>query len=378
MALAATAAPGVEVTVPLHGGLNLPMDDQGLATRILKKRQEEMARRSRLLDPRNRRGVDHSILGAQVAEKRAVQEAAAAEEAEAVRHQKLQREILTSVEEFKLNAARERHKALLEYSNTHLKKESRREYALSDPNALRNELPPGANGEPLGPSSMVVFKGSDEFQERRKQLAAVQAESILLQKQENQDRREEERQLQEQHDRDLLMANSVLLSIEQQDKKEARQEKCEEAEENIQLAKVHKARRAERKKMEAEAEARHVDNTLNDDRLNETYDYRLGQDGRVAKNDFKRMTVEEEQDVLDTRAQQILEKQFQKQTEIEEEEQYAHGVLMGVSVLGELEREKERQRKERLKKMVAHNQSLAAAKRESDLQERRQYRSYDP
>merc|ERR1719343_1163167 len=126
----------------IHADLEHISFDPALTGKIMKKRQEEMRRRTKLLDPRKRQyGVEHTVLDAQVAENRALREGDAGEEAFHARTQAMVDEVLQTIEGAKLDAQREREKATKDFSLTNLKKEDRREYYLSDPNNLKNEAP---------------------------------------------------------------------------------------------------------------------------------------------------------------------------------------------------------------------------------------------
>lgn len=372
VAVAATARPGVEKEVPLGRGL----EDDSIAARIMAKRGQEMARRSQILDPRRRnKGTEHSVLDQQVAEKQAKKAALAAEEADHVQGQKMQAQILRAMEDHKHEAMKQRHKNAIAYSLTNLNKESRREYDLSDHKLRMQEPDPGANYENVGMVAMLNFKGDGDFRPKKKADQALMNEWLQEQIRDKEERKARERADLEEHHRDELLANTVRLACEQQEKEDARQEKCEEAEENRQLAAAMKAKRHSQRMREADERQKHADKVLADPRLNELHDYHINAAGGLIE--YRRMTFEEEQDIYDVRARQVLEKQMQKQAEAEEEAQYAQGIATGVSILHHVEQEKQKTMKERERLRKMHNLGQAAAKRETDLQEKRTYKSYE-
>jgi hypothetical protein len=372
MSFAATARPGVEAMV----SGDLMHKEDPIASRIMRKREQEMVRRSQILNPRRRNmGVEHAVLDRQVAEKKAYKEAQAAEEAEHVRTQTLQRNVLQSMEEKKHELMRERHKAAIEYSMTHLNKGARREYALSDHKTCMEEPDPGPNLENVGMIAMLNFVGQDDTRERKKAEQQMINGWLQEQMREKEDRRAVLLREKEQHHEDTLLANAARAACEATEREEARQEKCEEAEENLRIAGVHRARRQSQKDREAKDRQLHAEAIRNDDRMTEAHDYKISETGKLL--DFKRMSQGEQQEHYDGRALQILEKQAQKQADAEEEARYADGIHKGMHVLHALEQEKQRQMRERAKQQVAFNQTLAAAKRASDLQEKRVYKSFE-
>merc|ERR1719171_2132976 len=94
-----------------------------------------------------------------------------------------------------------------------------------------------------------------------------------------------------------------------------RQDKLEEARENKQLAATHHARKQAMRMKDAEAANAHVQNEMQSDRMMELTDYKLGVDGRLMKAEYKRLSVEEEQDVYNTNARLMLERQARSRAE---------------------------------------------------------------
>lgn len=378
MALTATARPGVEATVPLHADLGHLGHDTDLVNKITRKRQDELARRTKLLDPRTRQfGVDHAVLDSQVAEKRMAADAEASEEAYHAKHLHFQEDILQTVENMKQQAAREKQKAVVDFSLTHLSKEKRREYALSDPNALRNEVPPGVD-EPLGPSAMQNFQGEcPQFKEMKKNQQQQQREWLQQQMREKEHRKQAERDADRQYDNEVLTANTIRGMCEQTEIEERRQDKHDEVEENKQRAAMNFKLRQERAQRDANERYQYAEAVRTSDRMNEAHDYQVGLDGRLIRTEYKRMTVEEEQDVHNANARLVLDKHARKRQEAVEEAQHAHNINCGVAVLGALEAEQQRRQKEKQKQMVQHNQNLAAAKRDADIHAKRTYKSFD-
>jgi len=377
MSIAATARPGVEQTYATHADLGHLGHDRDLADRIMRKRQEEMQRRTKLLDPRKRQfGTDHAELDAQLAAKRGSQEAEVAAEAAFAEGQLMQDHVLQTLEGIKQNAARERHKAVNDFSVTNLRKEDRREYDLSDPNALKKQVPVNPDDAQLGPSCFQRFSGQEppNLKAHKKALQQQQREFLLEQMREKEQRRQAELEEDRKYDQHTLMATQVRSYCEHVELEERRQDKRDEAEINRHLADGHAQRRQARAQREAEEKARHVHNVVNDDRMREAHDWKVGQTGKLVE--YKRLSLDEEQEVYNEMARQMLEKQGRKQAEAAEDAEHARAQQTQVQVLQALEHERARQQKERLQRVVDHNKGLAASKHGLDDDERRKYRSF--
>merc|ERR1719456_2099173 len=88
-----------------------------------------------------------------------------------------------------------------------------------------------------------------------------------------------------------------------------------ESEENQRIAQQHYARKMAAKERSAMAVQAHVDHEMNSERLMELTDYKLGCDGRLMKGEYKRLSVDEEQEVYNQNARLMLEKQARMRAE---------------------------------------------------------------
>jgi len=255
-----------------------------------------------------------------------------------------------------------------------VRKEDRREYELSDPTALKRE-DPTIDYSQMGPSSMLVFQG--HHVPDKSDLAGQTAAWLNKQKQEKWDREEAERQRDRDFDQQQIMASHIRKYIDQTEEEEARQEKIAEAQGNLALAEQHRARREAKEEKERKAKADHVAHITTDDMLSEKHDWKLGSHGKLIRTEYKRLTVEEEQDVHNTNMRLLLEKKAKKQFEKDDEAVQVQGISNCIGVLGALEGERDRIKREKRMELVAHNNALAEAKRARDVEERRAYKSFD-
>merc|ERR1712113_834482 len=139
-----------------------------------------------------------------------------------------------------------------------------------------------------------------------------------------------------------------------------------ESEFNKEMAKVQCEKRQARTQRDADEKAKHVSHITNSERMTESCDYKTGESGRLVRTEYKRLSVDEEQDVHNTNAQLVLQKKMQAKAKRQEEARHARDVGLGVSVQHSLEARKQGYRKDHLMKIVKENQEAAEAKRTSD------------
>ncbi|CAE8639427.1 unnamed protein product [Polarella glacialis] len=377
--LARGCRPGVEVHHPIDGDLGHMGHDEHLTAKIIRKRQEEMIRRARLLNPRTRAlGIPHDILNAQVAEKAKAGEADLAEDAFYAASATMQDQILQTMESMKATAARERQMDVVDFSLTNLRKEQRREYYLSDPNAIKNERLPDLDDPSLGPSSMQKFSSTGkDSTEVRKAGQRQQAIWLKEQMQEKADRHAQERAADNVFTERANMASQILDICEDHEKQEQRRDKVAEAEENLRLAEIVRARNKVKKDADSELKTRHLGTIRASEMYGELNDWKVGQTGKLIRTEYKRLSLEEEQDVYNSNARQMMTKQSKKGAGAAEDAEDAARIRCAVAVLGGLEEERERQTKERQMRITLENQRLAAAKKVTDVEERRHNMSWD-
>jgi len=373
---------GVETEVPIDCDLGHLGHDQQLADKILKKRRNEMARRMRLLDPRQRvGGVPHEVIATQMAVRQTALDAEKAEDAFYAQSAVLQDQILQAVESMKASRARERQMKVVDYSLANLRKEQRREYELSDPDALKKYVLPDPDdpANPLGPSSMLKFSAnSQQSAEKKKEGQAQLSTWLAAQVQEKQNRLSYEQELDRIHDERAMLSAHVRAVCEDTEIQEQQDAKCEEAAENARLAKLVMERRKAKKEAEDAWKQRHIDTVVNSERMMESCDSKVGCTGRLLKAEYKRLSLEQEQDVYNSNARQLIDKFTKKQLEKDEEAAEASRINCSVAVLAALEEERVRQQQERRMRIIEENKKLAAAKREADKEERKEYFKYDP
>lgn len=361
----------------IHADLMHMSHDPKLVDKLMKKRAEEMHRRSKLLNTRSfRTGVPHQDLAPQVAAKL---EKAAKEKAEDDYHDRyriISDQVAQVCETIRHEATRERQKAVTAYSLENLRKEQRREYHLSDPNMLKKERPAREcdNDPRLGASSIQQFEGEDFLANKKKSaIAAELSDWLAYQKAEKQAKAIMEKQEEVAYDQSTVTANELRGLCEKALIEEQLQEKRDESAENQRIAAMHAARRRARAEADAAAAQAHVVNEMNSDRLLEMHDYKLGVDGRLMKAEYRRCTVEEEQAVHDTNARLVLEQKARKRIDKNEDTWDAQTFQAADAVLHTLEDIKAKDQRQRRMEVDKFNEAL---KKEQTAQRRREKQAY--
>mmetsp|Transcript_109700 Transcript_109700/g.305192 ORF Transcript_109700/g.305192 Transcript_109700/m.305192 type:complete len:376 (+) Transcript_109700:1-1128(+) len=360
-----------------HADLEHLGHDPDLAAKIMKKRQEEMARRTKLLDPRTRQfGVNHAVLDEQVAQKRAAKATMMEEEAFLAASMATQEHVLQTIEAMKNETQRARQKDTIEYSMQHHHKGTRREYCLSDPKEYTSAYLTHPDDQ-LGPASMSKFQGEQIDANRKRQLQKETADALKRQMQEKKDREQAEKDFDRFHADKMAQANYMRAHCETATQREVRDDKVAEAEENQALAAARRMRAQAKAQRERDEAMQHAHSVANSDRMCERHDYKVGSNGKLLKNEYKRLTLEEEQDVYNTNAHLLLEKKAMRQARAAESARESQIAATCAAVLGNVEVERARQQRERQAKLVAENQALAAAKREKDIKEKIAHKAFE-
>eukprot|EP00438_Fugacium_kawagutii_P014652 Skav226494 [mRNA] locus=scaffold4305:6360:16879:+ [translate_table: standard] len=327
--------------------------DQRLADKILKKRRDEMARRMRLLDPRQRvGGVPHEVIKTQMA----------------VKQSAVDDQILQAVESMKATRARERQMEVVDYSLANLRKhyrhcgslsqEQRREYELSDPDALKKYVVPDPDdpANPLGPSSML------KWSPRRHALLPIKQDRAQVQ--EKQDRLGYEKEVDHSDAQAEAMLSAHVRAVcedtEMQEPHEATiadvlmprhpafEMRFQERWKERAVSRMKKLAQAKKEADDAWKQ-RHIETVMNSERMMESCDSKIGLTGRLLKAEYKRLSLEQEQAWL----------HFFRCME-----------LLRTAELANCQ--------ERRMRIIEENKKLAAAKRDADKLEREEYFKYDP
>lgn len=344
--------------------------DPALTAKIMRKREDEMKRRAKLLNPRTRQhGANHAVLDSQLAEKRAGETVTREEEAFHAKAAVLQEEVAQAFENMKAAGTRERHKAATEFSLTHLRKEDRREYFLNDPNELKNDLVrTHAELNQLGPSSMQTL-GEDVEAKASEIKEAKRATNRWLkdQMEEKEAREAAEMDRERTYDREILFANEIRGVCEQASLQEAKEDRYEAMMENKQIADQHRQRRNAQQERNLLANERHTGSIVHSDRMKEAIDHVYGSNGNLLRTEYKRTSYEEAMEMHATNAYLVLQKKLQAEAEKHEEYEHAGTIGSSVQILGHVEEMKRQATLQRRLAAEEYNRTAAAEKRQTAL-----------
>merc|ERR1711904_743220 len=152
--------------------------------------------------------------------------------------------------------ARARQEEAVAYSQKYLRKENRREFALSDPDYLKKDRPAreGDDDPRCGPASIQKFDGEAIEADRtinKKGYQNLQKQWLIEQMEEKKAIKEAEKQKDAAYDEQVIMANHIRGVMETHIEKTKRANKTAESEYNLNLAAEHRARKHEQIHKEA-------------------------------------------------------------------------------------------------------------------------------
>jgi len=255
-------------------------------------------------------------------------------------------------------------KAVRDYSAKFCAKVKRKEYHLSDPEALFKEKPmTDEQIDEMGPSAILAYGGyrespwnlssawinsgfvphmpeheADGIKEQQEAFIRSQLEA---QKQDKEYVKEHEQMLDAQFAEDERKANILRTCIEQQEKEDRTNAAMETRRFNMSLeTEVAQRRKLQAQKEEAAKQAELAHNKTSQ-LLNEA-EFQTGPDGRVLPDTFKRMTQDQIQVILDTQAYQMIEKRQRAEAEKEEEMEFARQLELQRQCVDAIEAEKMR------------------------------------
>lgn len=339
--------------------------DTALTAKIMAKRRAEMERRAKLLNPKTRQhGANHAVLEAQIAEKRAAQDREMDEEDYHSRAALMQEQVAQTLETLREKGVRERQTAAISFSLHNLRRENRREYDLSDPNELKNErVLSHAELNQMGPSSCLTLGEDPEAIARTKHEQKMATREWLNQQKEERLCREiMEREIDREFDKEMQFANHVRHMCEQAATQEARDELLATVQDNHQIAEEHRQRRFAEAQKNCTMNKKHASSINNSDQLKETHDYQIGSNGKLVRTEYRRASMDERQDVHNTNAFQILEKQRQKEAEKAEDRAAKRTMDQDVAVREAIEQMRNQATLQRRMNMEEHNRNMIATR----------------
>jgi len=340
------------------------VEDERLVAQVMRRRQDEAERRQRFFQVKNRQiGLETQALDQQVAEKQAAADAEKQRDLEFAQQAAAYDQVAIMAESMKAGKAKEQAAECKHFSKQFLRKEFRREYALSDPDALKKEELPDRDN--AGASSLLKFAGEDVERDKRdnkKYYEQLRRSWIAEQTEEKALREEAEREADRAYDEQVLAVTQLRGAIEMAQDETAREAKKGESDENLRLAELKKEERAYKKRQEEIWAKNHVEHTLNDPMLQET-----------AGAGYKGVSADIKQMVYDENALQILEKKKKAEFENSQHKAYEQHLLGCNSIMSTVELHKQKLEKEKRQLLNQENEIIARAHRDMKTQLRRTY-----
>ncbi|CAL8071206.1 unnamed protein product [Calicophoron daubneyi] len=344
--------------------LDLPIDAKEAAI-IESRRKREQERQERIFNARKRLiGIDEQALKQQADEKkdRELREKQRNEayDADAIRNDK----IACILEKRQERDKKEIDRALNEFRALHQQPESRREFDLYDPDALKKDRPARVSDEDprCGVSSIQKFDGEDLNGQARAKYQREQMQNWF-------ERQIEERKRAEEAQREAERLNTLK-------RRELDQRACElaKAEEecrrainmaverfNSALKLEQEQRKAQKAKQEQDDNMTEICNAIYSDMLTENPAQAISAFGphRVVSDRYKGMAPEQLQAIFKAQEEQIKERQRLEEEERQRNQEWDEQRIKAAKLSVLLEREIERSTKEIKKRLAEENLRLA-------------------
>lgn len=344
--------------------LDLPVDYKEAAA-IERRRNQEEQRKSRIFNAKTRLiGIDKQAIEQQLKDRQQLEEYERRRE-EAFAKDAVRNDMIAQLLEARQqHDIRELNKALNEFRALHQQPDSRREFDLYDPDALKKDKPARVSDDDprCGVSSLQKFDGEDLNSKARRKFQAEQ----LREWTEQQQRERQQAELnQKKADRlyELKMKELDQRAMELQKAEEECRRAINEATKdyNLALAREMEAKRNLQKQQEEDDNKTEMANNIYGDLLTENPAVAQSAFGphRVVPDRWKGMSPEQLADIRRTQELQMKERQRIKDEErrLNEEHDRMRSAHARAGML--LEREKQRRERELQKQIAEENKRLS-------------------
>nr|XP_056718843.1 RIB43A-like with coiled-coils protein 2 [Euleptes europaea] len=288
--------------------------DLGEATRLQRRRFKELQRQSHLFDPRTRIiGVDLEGLAVQVNDKRIQEATQRAWDDSIAAEMKQNDKIMCILDQRQKRDALNVEKALNEFRQSYQQPETRREFDLSDPQALKKDAPARmADSDPrCTASGLQKLMGEDLNSANRKRYQQEQMREWLLEQHKDWTNALADRKYADGlHDAHRLDLDQKAMDLQRKDE-ETRKNICVATKEfnRTQAVESGEKRKLE-KQQELEDNIAEISNALKGDLLSENPQQAVSSFGshRVVTDRWKGMSQDQLKEIRDIQLQQVLEK----------------------------------------------------------------------
>lgn len=348
--------------------LDLPADPKETAA-IERRRNMEQQRQSRIFNAKVRTiGVDIPTLERQMEERKAMEGLERARDQAFDADRQRCDKIAMMLEQRESQIARDLDKAVLQFREQHQQPETRREYDLYDPDALKKERPArvGDHDPRCGPASLQKLAGEDLSEKERKKLQTELSRKWLSEQKEERKRSEAQKKYADElYDKKRVELDERALHLTKME------EECRKAV-NMAVTNINQAlamESSERRKLEKQQEEENnfaeIYNHLTGDILTENPAMAASSYGphRVVPDRWKGMSPEQLKSILEIQEQQQQEKQRLKEEEKREEAEWDRQRMLAARAAMTLEQQEEELNREIRKRMDQYNQQLSREQR---------------
>lgn len=329
----------------------------------------EQQRQSRIFNAKVRTiGVDIPTLERQMEERKAMEGLERARDQAFDADRQRCDKIAMMLEQRESQIARDLDKAVLKFREQHQQPETRREYDLYDPDALKKERPArvGDHDPRCGPASLQKLAGEDLSEKERKKLQAELSRKWLSEQKEERKRSEAQKKYADElYDKKRVELDERALHLTKME------EECRKAV-NMAVTNINQAlamESSERRKLEKQQEEENnfaeIYNHLTGDILTENPAMAASSYGphRVVPDRWKGMSSEQLKSILEIQEQQQQEKQRLKEEEKREEAEWDRQRMLAARAAMTLEQQEEELNREIRKRMDQYNQQLSREQR---------------
>ncbi|XP_035165558.1 RIB43A-like with coiled-coils protein 2 [Oxyura jamaicensis] len=346
-------------------GLGRVADEAAAAAALERRRQRELQRQSRVFNARFRTiGVDKDALDAQIKDRKIQEAAEKARNEELANEIKQNDKIMCILEEQQKYGIRNINKAVSDFQKNFQKPETRHEFDLSDPQALKKDRP--ARLSDYDPrctvSGLQKFMGEDLNYSLRMKFQKEQLREWSLQQQRDwKNTLADKKILDDLHDKNRIELDRKTME-QQRTEEETRRAVCAATKE---FNRKQAAELAERKKLEKHQKMKddmdEIFSLLQGDLLSENPEQAISSFGRhrVITDRWKGMNQDQLMAIRSSQQQQVLEKMRLKEEEHRRDAEWDRQSILAARAWLILEQHQQRQSWERSQALDSINAELS-------------------
>uniref|UniRef100_A0A8B9SMJ4 RIB43A domain with coiled-coils 2 n=1 Tax=Anas platyrhynchos TaxID=8839 RepID=A0A8B9SMJ4_ANAPL len=354
-------------------GLGREAQEAAAAAALERRRQRELERQSRIFNARLRTiGVDKDALDAQVKDRKIQEAAEKARNEELANEIKQNDKIMCMLEERQKYDIRNINKAFSDFQKNFQKPDTRREFDLSDPQALKKDRPArlSDNDPRCTVSGLQKFMGEDLNYSLRMKIQKEQLREWSLQQQRDwKNALADKKFLDDLHDKNRIELDRKTME-QQQTEEETRRAVCAVTKE---FNRSQAAELAERKKLEKHQKMKddmdEISSLLQGDLLSENPEQAISSFGRhrVITDRWKGMNQDQLMAICSSQQQQVLEKLRLKEEERRRDAEWDRRSIQAARAQLILGRHQQRQSRERCRALDSINAELSQEQKSKNI-----------